>query len=221
MFLLLLASHAFAGDLVVSTAVPAAVRVDGVILAGDGRSAVVQGLTGVHAVEILSPRGRLVAATNVDIPRRGQVTLGFDGRSLSLLDGRDRRDDRHDRHHDDRRDRWDGSGRGDGHGRDDRGPREMSAAEFDRLMGSVDGAWFSSDRVQVVQLASAQNYFTVDQVGRLVETVPFSSDRLAIVRACHDHVLDPQNAYALQDHFTFSSDRDAAMQLFGAPARGW
>lgn len=214
MFLVLLASLASAGDLVVSTSVPAVVRVDGVALAGDGWTAVVRGLSGIHAVEIVSPRGRQIAATNVDVPRRGEIGLAFDGRSLSMLDGRDWRDDRHDRHdrHDrrDRRDDW-----------RDRGPREMSAAEFDRLMASLDGAWFSSDRVQVVQLASSRNYFTVDQVGRLVETVPFSSDRLAIVQACHDHVIDPQNAYALQDHFVFSSDRDAAMQLFGAPARSW
>jgi hypothetical protein len=189
----LLLSVAFGGDLFVTLAAPGVVRVDGTVLDPiPGMPAVqVQGLTGIHKVEITTPRGAVLQTLNVSVPARGVANLVYDGTRLSLVQA--------------------GLDTG---GVVPKGPVAMDEATFASLLKAVDQAAFSDDKLDVIRTAATRHHFTIQQLGRIVDALSFSKDQLESVRICQPKITDPENAFALGEHFSFSSDREAALALF-------
>lgn len=226
--LLALASLALAGDLVVTTATPAIVKVDGTPLEYDasGHVVSVHGMSGIHSVEITNMSGKRLAQMNVSVPQDGVTSLAFDGQNLALGSAAGRPGER--------TSTTVTAGPGSFTVTTESGmsgpkpppprppappagpppPVPMAPAAFEALVQAEAKASFSSDKVDVVRKAASGNWFTIEQLGRLVDGASFSADKLDIVRACRPKVVDPQNAFALGSHFSFSSDREEAMGMF-------
>lgn len=94
------------------------------------------------------------------------------------------------------------------------GPSAMDAGAFGGLLASVQGASFSSDKLNIVKAAAGANHFTIAQVGKLMDACSHSSDKVKIAEALRARVVDPKNAFQLSNHLTFSSDKDKVMKLF-------
>ncbi len=94
------------------------------------------------------------------------------------------------------------------------GPSAMTSAQYASLKSAVAAESFSSDQVNLVKSAAAGNHFSIQQVGGLMDEVSFASDKVAIAEACASKVVDPQNAYQLNEHVDFSSDKDKVQALF-------
>jgi hypothetical protein len=211
-----LTSLAFAGELFVTTATPVVVKVDGTPLDFVPGTMVVQvsGISGIHKVEITSMSGQVLQTMNVSVPQSGGANLLFDGRNLLAATA--------------------GANGGMAGGTvggigligvpvhapapapspAPAGPTAMDAAKFAALVKAVQSGSFSDDKIGAVQTAASSNWFTIDQVGKLVDLVSFSEDKLAVVQTCRPKVVDPENAFALGSHFSFSGDREAALALF-------
>lgn len=94
------------------------------------------------------------------------------------------------------------------------GPTAMDGSSFAALRTAVANESFSSDQVDLVRTAAANNWFSIGQVGLLMNEVSFASDKVAIAEVCAPKVVDPGNAYQLNDFLSFSSDKDKVQALF-------
>lgn len=207
MLLLIASSLALAGDLVVTSAAAVAVYVDGTHIpyAPGTLTAQVTGLQGIHRVDIVGPRGQVVASSNVSVPPVGISQFLFDGVNLVNATA--------------------------GVGGpvvvpgvviqpapapppEPQGPIAMDPSAFSRLLSSVRSASFSDGKLAAIQSAARGNHFTIRQVGELLDLMDFDADKVKAVRICAPKVVDPENAFDLGPHFDFDSDRQAALQLF-------
>ena len=133
-------------------------------------------------------------------------------------DRRSRRDRDRDRD-DDRRSRRDRDDDSDDDDRYERkkaakAPRAMAEDDFNALVKAVGSESFGQQKVDVVATASA-GYFTVDQVGKLVDQMSFSAEKVKVVSLLNTRIIDPQNTFRLYEHFTFSSDKQKVKQILG------
>ncbi len=89
---------------------------------------------------------------------------------------------------------------------------QQQGADFGALVAAVQRESFSSNKLNVIRMASGQ-WFSVAQVGQLVDLMSFSSDKVAVVELLRHRLVDPHNGFALLNHFTFSSDKERVMTL--------
>jgi len=93
-------------------------------------------------------------------------------------------------------------------------PVGMDAGAFNALRSQIDKAPFSDDKLSVLRTAVANNWITCAQLGELLEVFDFASDKLEAVGVARNSVVDPQNAFLLNDKFSFSSDAQKAQAYF-------
>jgi len=85
---------------------------------------------------------------------------------------------------------------------------EIGAEAFSRLLESVRRAPFPNDRVLLVESASREQLFRVEQVRALVELGTFAEPKLQIAVLLYPRVLDPENWYRVYELFPFSAERE-------------
>lgn len=83
-----------------------------------------------------------------------------------------------------------------------------------RQIAAIAAASFSSDRLAIAGMRGADDYYTIAQLGRILDAFTHGSDKVTVARMLAPYVLDRENAYALDAHLTFSSDRAAVRALF-------
>jgi hypothetical protein len=93
-------------------------------------------------------------------------------------------------------------------------PVAMSQASFASLLQVVNARSYGDDKVGAIRTAAAGNWFTIAQVGQLIDTMSYGADKVAAVKACAPRVVDPENAFALANHFSYGADGEAAMAAF-------
>ena len=93
------------------------------------------------------------------------------------------------------------------------GPRAMEAARFDALVAAVRREPFPDGQRRVLDAAMPGAWFSVAQVGRLVDLFPFSRDKLEVLRRVRGRLVDPDQAAELYGRFTFDADRAEARDL--------
>ncbi len=79
--------------------------------------------------------------------------------------------------------------------------------ELQRIMHAMSREPFGDDKMNVLEGAVGNNYFTVNQVLQVLPQFQFSKDRLDAVRVMWSRVLDRQNSFQLYNAFQFSSDK--------------
>lgn len=92
-------------------------------------------------------------------------------------------------------------------------PLPLDDQAFGALLKAVDDAPFSDDQLGILKTASS-GYFTCAQVGQLIDQISFSADKVEAVQILRPHIIDPQNAYTLNEHLSFSDDRRKVMAMF-------
>jgi len=95
------------------------------------------------------------------------------------------------------------------------GPSPMGPGEFAGLKSSIAAEAFPRNKISVLRTAVAANYFTIAQVGELVDLYTFSKDKVEAVSLTRDRILDRGNAFALFAHFTFNADKQKVRALLG------
>lgn len=92
-------------------------------------------------------------------------------------------------------------------------PRAMEEGPFRALVGNVRNESFSDSQLTVVQEAAGRNWFRVGQVRRLIDLVSFSATKLRVLELCAPHIVDGENAFGLDDAFTFTADKEQARHI--------
>ncbi len=95
----------------------------------------------------------------------------------------------------------------------DVGPRAMSDADLPQLVAAIEGEGFSEGKLTVLQSAARDAWFTVAQVGTIVDALSFSEDKVKAVALTRRHIVDHENEYKLFAHFPFDGDKQAVKKL--------
>jgi hypothetical protein len=93
------------------------------------------------------------------------------------------------------------------------GPYPMSEEEFSDLVGSIQNESFQESQLSIVQISSRYNYFTVNQVIRVIELFSFSDGKLTALEYLYPNVVDKFNSHKIVNAFTYSSDKEKAQEI--------
>jgi hypothetical protein len=94
------------------------------------------------------------------------------------------------------------------------GPSPMAGHTFKQLVGVVNNESFESAKLEVIKSAASGNYFSVNQVGRILDELTFDSSKVTALELLRPRILDPENGFLLARHFTFTSTKQQAMAMF-------
>lgn len=89
----------------------------------------------------------------------------------------------------------------------------MPEADFAALLEAVNEASFSEEKTGVIDTAAHNFQFTVEQVGKLIDAMSFSEEKLKTLELTRSRIVDRQNNFKLLSRFTFSSDKEKAQKL--------
>ena len=92
---------------------------------------------------------------------------------------------------------------------------EMTESQFNQLLQNLKNEGFADDQTAVVRVAAQSQFFTVNQLIRLLNVFTFASDKIEIVRIVYPRIVDKENAHNLLGAFTYSSDKKAVEQIIG------
>ncbi|MBN2378365.1 DUF4476 domain-containing protein [candidate division WOR-3 bacterium] len=87
-------------------------------------------------------------------------------------------------------------------------PESIRTEDLDKFLAALEGAGFSDAKVAMIEEFARSNWFTVDQIGEIVDKVPFGGDMVEAIVSMYPHIVDPENTYKLYEHVTFSDDRE-------------
>jgi hypothetical protein len=93
------------------------------------------------------------------------------------------------------------------------GPLPISEEEFAGLVESIKNESFQENQLSIVQISSRYNYFTVDQVVRVIELFSFSDGKLKALEYLYPNVVDKFNSHQIINSFTYSSDKEQATEI--------
>jgi len=79
--------------------------------------------------------------------------------------------------------------------------------DFKNVLHAVDTEWFDSGRMEVLQSAIGDRWFTVAQVETLVGKFSFDSYQVDAAAMLHGRTVDLENWYRVYDSLTFSSSK--------------
>lgn len=90
----------------------------------------------------------------------------------------------------------------------------MSDPEFATLKNAIAAEDFSGEKLQVLETAVGPTFFTVAQVGQIIDLFDFGNDKVRAVEIISaSRIVDRQNAYQLYSHFDFSSEKEKVKRL--------
>ena len=89
----------------------------------------------------------------------------------------------------------------------------MDDDTFRALLTAVRNGRTPEERITVFEQAATRNYFRVGQVKSLIEQLTFSATKLRVLDIGAPRVVDPENAFAVYDAFTFGADREKAKAI--------
>lgn len=89
----------------------------------------------------------------------------------------------------------------------------MAEADFAALVEAVNEAGFGHEKLGVIETAAESHVFTVEQVGKLVDLLSTSDEKVGAVERTRKKLVDRQNAFKLLEHFTFSADKERVRKL--------
>lgn len=92
-------------------------------------------------------------------------------------------------------------------------PVGLPDADFADLARAIEAEAFSEGKLGVIETALPDAWFTVAQVGALVDLFSFSEDQVQVVKLVRSHIVDPQNGFKLLARFTFSEDKEEVRKL--------
>lgn len=92
-------------------------------------------------------------------------------------------------------------------------PVAMSEAEFQDVLRAYRTAYYTSQKYVVLQEVSRHNWFTVDQVIRILQDTYWNTDKVKAGALLYPRVVDPQNWFKVYAVLHWESDREELRRL--------
>lgn len=92
-------------------------------------------------------------------------------------------------------------------------PSPISSAAFQSLVNQIKDEDFSDDQLNLISSAVKNNYFTVGQIGIILECLDMEDTRLSALSTLWEHVIDTENGFKLLSKFSFSDNKEKAKEI--------
>ncbi|MGI5863984.1 MAG: DUF4476 domain-containing protein [Myxococcales bacterium] len=93
-------------------------------------------------------------------------------------------------------------------------PVPMAPQDVAALKTAISAETFSNQKLQVLETAVPSTYFTVAQVGQIVDLFDFENDKVKAVEIITvQRIVDRQNAFQLYSHFEFDNYKSQVKKL--------
>ncbi|MCF7919499.1 MAG: DUF4476 domain-containing protein [Candidatus Cloacimonetes bacterium] len=89
----------------------------------------------------------------------------------------------------------------------------MDNGSFNNLISQIRSESFSEDQMRYIRTASKNYYFSVNQVGQLIDEFTFSEDKIDCLRITYPKVIDKENGFNLIGRYTFEDEKEQAEQI--------
>lgn len=86
-------------------------------------------------------------------------------------------------------------------------PPIMDNATYIRLLEQIEGASFTSDKKQIVEMAKTHNLFTTEQVKGIARKMTFDRDKMWVLKTLYPYIIDRDKAFTLQEELSHSSSK--------------
>lgn len=80
--------------------------------------------------------------------------------------------------------------------------------DLEKFLASLENASFGDAKVAMIEEFTRSNWFTVEQVGEIVDKLPFGENKVEAILMLYSHIVDKENAYRVYEFVTFSDDRE-------------
>ena len=87
-------------------------------------------------------------------------------------------------------------------------PKPIRNEDLKVFLTSLENASFGDAKVAMLEELVRSNWFTVEQVGMIVDKLAFGENKVEAILILYSHVVDKENAYRLYEFVTFSDDRE-------------
>ena len=84
----------------------------------------------------------------------------------------------------------------------------MSKNDFNILLHWLKNEPFSDDQLNMLCTAAKSNFFTIEQLERILDVFAFEIDRIEAVKIFYPKILDKENSFRLYSKFDFSKSKD-------------
>ena len=91
--------------------------------------------------------------------------------------------------------------------------KAMNSASFNRFLNQIDVEGCADDQMRYVRTAAAKHYFSVNQVGQLIDLFSFSEEKIDCLRITYPKVVDKDNGFNLIGKFIYADDKEDAEQI--------
>ncbi len=93
--------------------------------------------------------------------------------------------------------------------------KEMTDTDFKLLVNNLKVKKFNSEKVEVIKIASENNYFSFSQLIELLNQFrkTDTNELIDIIKVVYPKVTDKKNKYILFDYFRFQSDKDRVKKI--------
>lgn len=91
--------------------------------------------------------------------------------------------------------------------------RAMDSSSFMRLVDNIRSESFSDDQLRYIRTASRNHYFSVNQIGQLIDLFDFSEEKIDCLRITYVRVVDDENGFDLINKFIYDADKEAAEEI--------
>lgn len=98
-------------------------------------------------------------------------------------------------------------------GHRDRKFEAMLPEDFTSLVASINNSPFLDDKFKIIELSADENYFTMDQIIKLMKMWSFDDEKLRVLKIVYPEALDKANSFKLYDLVTFSGSKDTIKKL--------
>ena len=99
-------------------------------------------------------------------------------------------------------------------------PKPMTEEQFRRLLETLKDESFSDTKLDILKEAARYNWFTSEQVARILEVFDFDEDRLKAAKMLYPRVVDKENFYIVYSRFEFSSTKEELRRWIERHERG-
>lgn len=89
----------------------------------------------------------------------------------------------------------------------------MDSKNFDKLSHYVKSESFDDDRLILIRVAAMGCCFTSEQCAKLLSFFSFDSNRITALKVLRPYIVETKNSKAIIKEFTFSSEKDAAIEI--------
>lgn len=89
----------------------------------------------------------------------------------------------------------------------------ISDVDLDRMLAEMKRYALESDKLKAIESSAQYYYFLSGQLGRIMSVFSFDDNKLRCAKMLIPRVLDPENLYLQANVFTFSSNRNAYLDL--------